>query len=107
MVKNNKYDTLVEATEQLKTRGYTYDFQVNDEGKMEVLDHEQTFSPFEVALHEFHRFEGISNPDDMAIIYALETNSGLKGTIVDAYGAEGSERIARFLNKVEQKQYNS
>lgn len=107
MNKNNIYDTLVEATEKLKERGYTYDFQVKREGILEVIDSDQRFSPDEVELHEFHRFEGITNPEDMAIIYALETNTGLKGTIVDAYGADGSARVSGFLNQVEQKQHES
>lgn len=107
MEKNNRYDTLVEATEKLKERGYTYDFQVKKEGILEVIDSEEKFSPEEVELHEFHRFEGITNPEDMAIIYALETNTGLKGTIVDAYGADGSERVSGFLNNVEQRQHEN
>jgi hypothetical protein len=34
-----------------------------------------------------YRFEGDSNPDDSSIVYAISSNTGLKGTLVDAYGA--------------------
>lgn len=104
MDKNNRYSTLMEAVEKLKARGYTHNFKVDSEGML-VSENGASFSPPEVELHEFHRFEGISNPSDMSIVYAVSTNSGLKGTVVDAYGVSGSEITAGFMNKVEQRQY--
>ena len=35
---------------------------------------------------EVYRFEGMSDPDDNAVVYALEAADGTKGVIVDAYG---------------------
>ncbi|QGY47689.1 phosphoribosylpyrophosphate synthetase [Maribellus comscasis] len=106
MDKNNQYETLVEALEQLKERGYTHNFQVNEHGQL-IEDKEGFFFPSEVELHEFHRFEGDTNPADMSILYAVQTSTGLKGTVVDAYGAEGSEVISKFMNQANQKQFDS
>ena len=37
-------------------------------------------------IREFHRVEGVSDPDDMAIVYAIESKSGVRGTFADAFG---------------------
>ncbi len=105
MEKNNLYSTLVEATRKLKDKGYKYDFSVSKDGFLEILG-EGTLgkiSPSQTKLVEFHRFEGMSNPSDMSIIYALETSKGLKGTIIDSYGSDGSKRISDFVNEVKQQ----
>ncbi|HZH73197.1 MAG TPA: phosphoribosylpyrophosphate synthetase [Mariniphaga sp.] len=101
---NNQYTTLSEAVQHLKKRGFTKDFFVSDKGEFIKAD-ESTFQPSEVKLVEFHRFEGTSDPGDMSIVYALETSSGVKGTVVDSFGADGTESISAFMNKVEQGQY--
>ncbi|MCB0396321.1 MAG: phosphoribosylpyrophosphate synthetase [Flavobacteriales bacterium] len=99
---NNQYDTLAEALEDLAERGYVEDFHVNSKGMLDG-GAGQTFSPSQTELHEFHRFEGMTNPSDASIVYALRTNKGLKGTVVDAYGAEGSERISEFMNSLRER----
>ncbi|MEE4284770.1 MAG: hypothetical protein V2I31_01440 [Mariniphaga sp.] len=99
---NNQYSTLSVAIEELKKRGYTTNFRVNDNGLLEE-NREKSFDASEVKLKEFHRFEGMTNPGDSSIVYAVETSSGLKGTIVDSFGADGSELTSEFMKKVEQQ----
>ena len=101
---NNQYTTLSEAVEKLKERGFSHNLSVNSEGEL-IEAGRESFKPSEVRLVEFHRFEGTSDPADMSIVYALETKSGIKGTVVDTYGAEGSETVSNFMDNVEQGQY--
>jgi hypothetical protein len=101
---NNQYNTLSEAVEQLKKRGFSRNLSVNAQGEL-IEAGEVSFKPSEVKLVEFHRFEGTSDPADMSIVYALETTTGVKGCVVDSFGAEGSEVTSRFMNLVEQGQY--
>ena len=49
----------------------------------------------------FYRFEGNSNPDDMSVMYAIETSDGLKGTLTDAYGLYSDDDTGEFLKEVE------
>jgi hypothetical protein len=100
----DKYNTLSAAIEGLKELGYIYDFQINEEGFLEEIKSGQNFSPDETALVEIHRFEGMTNPSDSSILYVLCTNTGLKGTLVDAYGSDGSIYIADFMNQLEYEQ---
>ncbi len=104
--KNNSYDTLVEAIEALKKQGYIHNFSVNDKGLL-VEGKGKRYVADEVELHEFHRFEGNTNPSDMSIVFAVQTSSGEKGTVVDSYGVNGSEIISKFMNNVAQKQFDT
>jgi hypothetical protein len=101
---NNQYNTLYEAVEQLKKRGFSHNLNISEEGKL-VESGEESFDPSQVKLVEFHRFEGTSDPADMSILYVLETDTGVKGTVVDYFGADGTELVSQFMNKVEQGQY--
>ena len=101
---NYKPVNFEEAVEQLKKRGFSHNLSINENGQL-IEAGKEKFPPSEVKLVEFHRFEGTSDPADMSIVYALETRSGLKGTVVDTYGAEGSETVSEFMNNVEQGQY--
>ena len=102
---NNRFDSLAQATANLIKEGYTINFRVNDEGKL-VDNKRVEFNPKQVKLNEFHRFEGASNPADSSILYAVETDSGLKGLVVDSFGADGSVITSDFMNKVRQNQFD-
>lgn len=51
-------------------------------------------------IREFHRFEGVSDPDHMSIVYAIEGQGGVRGTLVDAFGAYSDPRVSAFLDGV-------
>ena len=99
---NNQYSTLSEAIGELKKQGFTSNFRVNNNGLLEGNEG-KTFKSSEVKLIEFHRFEGMTDPGDSTILYALETSSGLKGTLADSYGADVSEYTSEFMKKVEKQ----
>jgi hypothetical protein len=80
--------------------GYTDDFKATDEG-LKSLRTDKVYAPTEVNIVDFYRFEGASDPDDMSILYAIETNDGLKGTLVDAYGPYASPEVNQFVLEVE------
>lgn len=85
-MKRYTYDTLTEALNDLSKRGFTIDFNMHsDSVYCRALD--RSFMPDEFSITEFHRFEGASDPGDQSIVYAIETNDGYKGVLVDAYGA--------------------
>lgn len=80
------YETLVDATNDLMQRGYTANLSLEGDTLDDKSQNIQmTADEFEV--DEFYRFEGPSNPSDMAIVYAISsTKHNLKGALVDAYG---------------------
>ncbi|HET8576122.1 MAG TPA: hypothetical protein VFO18_03410, partial [Methylomirabilota bacterium] len=67
------------------------------EDGIRALDSGKTFEPGELMVREYYRFEGISDPDDLAIVYALESRSGVRGTLVDAFGVYSDPAAAALL----------
>lgn len=67
---------------------------------LRCVESEQEYQPEEFTLCASFRFEGMSDPDDSNIIYALEAKDGTRGVIADAFGAYSCPRLARFLDKV-------
>jgi hypothetical protein len=93
-------NTLMEISNSMIRKGYTENFSVK-KNKLFAPTGEQSFGPDEVGIVNFFRFEGASNPDDMAILYVIETNSGLKGTLTDAYGTYSDTGVNDFIKEVE------
>ena len=80
--------------------GYTEDFKVFYQGLFSI-QHEQIYQSEDINVVNFFRFEGTSNPDDEAVLYVIEANDGIKGTLTDAYGVYMDPHIADFMKRVE------
>ncbi len=108
---SKNYSDLVDATHDLKERGYTSDFKIieeassdNDETQqacqLQSLVSDKVYSSNQLKIREHYRFEGPSNPDDMSVIYAIECEGGEKGTVVDAFGTYSSRRLSEFFRSI-------
>jgi len=91
--------TLAEVMDDLSRRGFTEHFTVVDH-RLRVVGKGDTFPPDRVTVVEYHRFEGISDPDDMAILYGIETWSGIRGTLTDAFGFYADPLVGDFMKDV-------
>ncbi|MGH2575703.1 MAG: phosphoribosylpyrophosphate synthetase [Ignavibacteria bacterium] len=98
----NQFETMTEALENLKNRGFTNSFKIEEDGAKSIETGE-LIKPEDIIIVEYHRFEGDSNPDDMSVVYAVESAQGMKGTFVDAYGTYSNPHINGFLKKVKFK----
>ncbi len=96
---NNSYDTLSQATDDLKKRGYTINFRLKPDS-IEDTDSGGSYEASEFTIDEFHRFEGMTNPADMSIVYAVHTEDGKKGTLVEAFGTYEDPLEREMLNKL-------
>lgn len=85
---------------QLEGEGYTDLFRVED-GKLLSVNTRKKYKAKDVKVVNFYRFEGISNPDDMSVMYVIETCDGAKGTLTDAYGLYSDDDTGEFLKEVE------
>lgn len=88
------YDTVAEAVNGLKQRGYTIDFNLEADKifcEKTPLTAPMSFCPADFEITEFYRFEGNSDPADEAVVYAIESKGGKKGLLVTGFGisAEG------------------
>jgi hypothetical protein len=94
------YRTLDRVIEELKERGFVERFDVRD-GQLRALGNGRTFDAEDITIREYQRFEGVSDPDDASIVYAIETGSGTKGLVVDAFGPYADPEVGRLLEAVE------
>jgi hypothetical protein len=91
--------TLAGVMDDLNRRGFTEQFRVV-EGRLRAVEHGKTFLADQIMIVEYHRFEGVSDPDDMAILYAIEARSGIRGTLADAFGVYSDWAIGTFMKDV-------
>jgi hypothetical protein len=91
--------TLSDALERLGRQGFTEHFGVFDD-KLRVFESGKVFGAHEVVIRHYDRFEGVSDPDDMSIVYGIEGPNGTRGTLVDAFGVYSNPVISAFLDTV-------
>ena len=91
------YDTVSQAVSGLKERGYTTDFNLQENC---IVCEDQKFDPVNFEITEFHRFEGNSDPGDEAIVYAIESKTGLKGVLVNAFGVYSEQLSDDMMKKL-------
>jgi hypothetical protein len=96
---------MIDAIADLRNNGYRYSFSFK-EGKMKCLETGKSYDANDLMIIEYHRFEGMSNPGDSSVIFAVESNDGIFGTIVSSYGAYADPKLLDFLNKVRIKNRN-
>jgi hypothetical protein len=92
-------DSEAPALEVLRAQGFTASF-VAGAGSLHLLGGGRTFRPDELAIRGYQRFEGVSDPDDMSIVYAIEATDGTKGTLVDAFGVYASPAVTAVMDQV-------
>jgi hypothetical protein len=79
------YDTVSQAVNGLKQRGFNYDFNF-DSDVIICKEASITLRPSEFEITEVYRYEGDSDPADEAVVYAIESKQGHKGILVNGYG---------------------
>jgi len=89
---------LTEKLSALAKEGYEVQFNLED-GALTAGESDKHYQPKDLTINEEFRFEGETNPSDMSILYAVETNDGTKGTVVDAYGTYSDRELANFMKK--------
>ena len=96
----HNYPNLLEAVNGLRSRGYDYDFHFED-ACLHCSKISEKFKASDLKITEHYRFEGMSDPEDNSVIYAIESKQGHKGIIIDAYGAYSDEHKTAFISDIE------
>jgi hypothetical protein len=91
--------TMTATLEELARRGFGANLTVVG-GALRVLNGGRAYKSDEIAIREYHRFEGVSDPDDMSIVYAIESRDGTRGVLVDAFGVYANPDVGTVLRDV-------
>lgn len=97
MDRENHYETVSEAINELQQKGFTIDFNLKENS----LDQYPEKFDTEFEIVEVYRYEGDSDPGDEAVVYALESKSGKKGILVTGYGVYVDSRTTEILKKLQ------
>jgi len=95
----NTYSTVTDTLNTLKEEGYVLDFNLKPDC-VECKSADIELYPDDFVIDKFYRFEGASNPDDSAIVYAISSEDGLKGTMMDAYGVYADSLTTDMIQKL-------
>jgi len=88
--------TVSEVLNHLKAKGYTVDFNLSD-NCLVSQSNSLKIHPEEFVVDKHYRFEGMSDPADEAIVYAISSSKhDVKGTLVDGYGIS-SEKLTNDM----------
>ena len=87
MTTDNKIEmtTMVSVLEKLRVKKFDNEFRMTEEGF--TAGNNKYYEPDQLKILRTYRFEGESDPSDNAVIYLIESNDGLIGYSIDAYGA--------------------
>lgn len=93
------YETVTEAVNDLSKRGYTHDFNLGEDCL--VCGETLSLSPEEFEIDEVYRFEGMTDPGDEMIVYAISSRKGAeKGVLVNGYGLYADKESSVIMKKL-------
>ena len=98
----NYYDNLVQATKELSKRGFATEFKFEG-NQLLSIDTDHAYQADDLKIVEYHRFEGMTNPADSSVIFAIETNTEEKGTVIMSYSTDADMQLVSFIDKVKVK----
>ncbi len=76
---------LSKVLERLREKGYGRELTIDQEGgHFEGVP--RIYKPSSLTIIKVYRFEGESDPADMAVIYAIRADGGEVGYLLNAYG---------------------
>ncbi len=98
-----KYSSLSEAQNAMMESGYTEQFDTRD-GEIVGLGNKKIYKPEDLLIIMHLRYEGMSNPGDNMILYAIDANDGTKGTMVDNVGGAEPAQSSKIMRKIPMKE---
>jgi hypothetical protein len=98
----HNYETLSEAVNDLAKRGYINDFKFCFNG-VECAQLSIKLHPDHFEIVEVYHFDGMTDPADEAIVYAIEAKDGTaKGVIINGYGIYSDSLSNEMLKKLKE-----
>lgn len=88
---------LSQVMNRLTEKGYGKEFKIRKDNA--YLDEKgKRYLAHELKIVKTYRFEGESDPADMAVLYAIESNDHEKGMILNAYGTYSDQDQESYDN---------
>jgi len=89
----------IDYIKEYQERGYTSNYFFEN-GCLIDTETKYSYKPDEIFIVAQHRYEGMSDPDDMSILYIIETADLLKGTFLLGYGPTSDLEASEFFKDI-------
>ncbi|GGG58407.1 hypothetical protein [Bizionia arctica] len=89
----------LDVIKKYQDKGYTSNFKCENDLLIE-LESKNTYQPEQITIEREHRFEGLSNPSDMSILYIIKTDDDFKGMVTASYGAKSDTDVDDFFKRI-------
>lgn len=99
MMKNEDLKSEKDYIRVYQEKGYTKSYRIQD-NMLVSTSTKMKYNPMDVHIVAEHRFEGISNPSDMSMLYVIETKDDNKGTVLANYSPASDTAMAEFFNSI-------
>jgi hypothetical protein len=96
----------IDYIKKYQDEGYTVNYLFQNDC---LIDSETKYGykPDEIFIVAHHRYEGMSDPDDMSILYIIETSDQKKGTHLLGYGPTADLEEAEFFKNIPEENYSN
>jgi len=98
-MKNTNLKSEKDFIKKYQEKGYTNNFMMVNHQLM-CIETKNKYYPLDINIVAEHRFEGISNPADMSMLYVIETKNNTKGTVLANYSPASDTRTAEFFKSI-------
>jgi len=93
-------DTVLDTVNRLRAQGFRADVSAADDGQLVCERCGSTFDPATADIEQVHRFEGLSDPADESILYAIRAECGHRGIYTAAYGPDTPSRDVAVMRQL-------
>ena len=102
MNEKRNYETVSEAVNDLNKRGYVTDFSILVEKECLICNKTAAqLSPDEFEIDEIYRFEGMTDPGDEMIVFAISAiKHNMKGIVVNAFGVYSDSVTSKIIEQL-------
>lgn len=90
-------ETLTQATNRLGVAGYEAQFLIRGD-KVECHECNCVVTAEQLTVDETVRFEGMSDPGDESVLFAVTAECGHKGTLTATYGPDMSSEEVEIVS---------
>ena len=101
MPQKDEMNTLSQIMNKLTVKGYDKEFRWTKDG---FSYNDKTYKPEDLTIVKTYRFEGVSDPSDMSILYLIKAQDGFIGYSLDAYGVysnhDDEEGYDNFIRQI-------
>ena len=101
MPQKDDMNTLSQILNKLTVKGYDNELRWTNEG---FTFADKTYKPEDLTIVKTYRFEGVSDPSDMSILYLIKAQDGFIGYSLDAYGVysnhDDEEGYDNFIRQI-------